>query len=158
LLVAEAPGHRGCSQSGVPLTDLSELSGDGEEELTARYVYDALGDLGILNEVVMWNIFPFHPHYPGKLDRNRSPSAVEAKKYAHLVHLFAPMSRRLVVAVGVKAQTGLNRAGIQASSIRHPSHGARTRSGQIFVRYSLQDRLTQSPCRVIPTTPNVRAP
>jgi len=125
LLVAEAPGHRGCAKSGVPLTDMSELSGDGEQEQTARYVYDALRDFGILNDVVMWNVFPFHPHYPGRLDTNRSPSEIECKKYAHFVHLFAPNSRRLVVGVGTKAKSGLSHVGIQAFPVRHPSHGGK---------------------------------
>lgn len=120
LLVAEAPGYRGCRQTGVPLTDPSELSGTGTEERTATYVYEALRDFGIVDDVVMWNVFPFHPHPPGVHDRNRRLLDSEAKPFAPLVRFFAPASRSLVVAVGGKAKLGMTSAGIRFSHIPHP--------------------------------------
>jgi uracil-DNA glycosylase len=123
LLVAEAPGYRGCRKSGVPLTDPRTLQGTttGETEKTATRVYDALRDFSILDDVVMWNIFPFHPHPLGVPNDNRTPSVREAKQYADLVRLFAPASRKLVVAVGGRAKAGLAEVGIRAEHVPHPS-------------------------------------
>ena len=122
LLVAEAPGYWGCAQTGVPLTDPRTLEGttDGESEQTATYFYEALRDFSILDDVVMWNIFPFHPYEPGQPEKNRKLSDPEAKRHADLVRRFAPTSRQLVVAVGGKARTGLAHAGIRAHHIPHP--------------------------------------
>jgi len=122
LLVAEAPGYKGCGRSGIPLTN-PDPSVDGEQEDTARFVHEALAELGITDDVVMWNIFPFQPHKPGEIETNRSPSDLEAKQYSYLIHLFAPKSRSLVVAIGAKARFGLESAGIRAAHVRHPSKG-----------------------------------
>lgn len=123
LLVAEAPGYWGCAQTGVPLTDPRTLAGttDGESENTATYFYEALRDFSILDEVVMWNIFPFHPYQLGQPAKNRTPYDPEVKRHADLVKLFAPASRQLVIAVGGKARTGLAHVGIRADHIPHPS-------------------------------------
>ena len=61
LLVAEAPGYRGARISGVPLTSERQLTGEGPAEATATIVHAALGELGLSDRVLLWNVVPTHP-------------------------------------------------------------------------------------------------
>ena len=97
------------------------LGSGPETEKTARIVFETLAALGIVDEVVAWNIFPFHPHPVGNPTVNDKLSDSRAKLHADLVYHFAPSSRRLVVAVGSKARLGLEHVGISFSHIPHPA-------------------------------------
>ena len=116
LLVGEALGHRGGARTGLPFTCERDLLGAGEVEVTARLVQRALGDLGVADRVLLWNVVPAHPHRPGQPHSNRPPTSAE-------VRAGLPFARRLaigrvVVGVGRWAATALC-----VPYLGHPSHG-----------------------------------
>jgi hypothetical protein len=116
LLVGEAAGHRGARVSGIPFTSERQLTGAGPGEATATIVHSLLAELGVAEDVLLWNVVPTHPHRPGEPWSNRKPTAAETE--AGAVFLDALAAGRHVVAVGrlAHAVTG-------APYVRHPSHG-----------------------------------
>jgi len=140
LLIGEAPGYQGCHFSGVAFTN-ERLMVDGKvpdlrwnrfttrdkpwSEPSATVVWGTLHDLGIAAEVVMWNAFGWHPHKPGDLRSNRTPTASELR--AGLPVLKAVVDHfvgAVVIAVGTKARDTLSHLGVFYSGhVRHPSMG-----------------------------------
>lgn len=123
LLVAEAPGYRGTRVSGIPLTSERQLTGAGPAEATATIVHRALADLGLEDDVLLWNIVPTHPGTPTS---NRRPTRAEIDQSERFL---AQLARgRRVIAVGRIAHARLG-----GPFIRHPSHGGATafRSGLV---------------------------
>ena len=113
LLVAEAPGYRGARVSGIPLTSERQLTGRGPAEATATIVHRTLADLGLEDEVLLWNLVPTHP---GTASSNRSPTRLEVDASAPFLAALA-IGRR-TIAVGRLAQGRLG-----GPFVRHPSHG-----------------------------------
>jgi uracil-DNA glycosylase len=113
LLVGEAPGYRGARISGIPFTSERQLTGAGPAEATATIVRRTLGELGLLERVLLWNIVPTHP---GTETTNRAPTRAEVAAG----RLFAEeLARgRRVIAVGRIAAAALG-----APGVRHPSRG-----------------------------------
>lgn len=116
LLVAEAPGYRGTRVSGVPLTSERQLTGSGPAEATATIVHRALGETGLTQDVLLWNVVPTHPHLPGRPETNRRPTRAEVEASLPFVRRLA--RGRRVVPVGRLAHASLGGA-----YVRHPSHG-----------------------------------
>ena len=116
LLVGEAAGYRGARVSGVPFTSQRQLTGGGPAEATATIVHRVLAELGIEDDVLLWNVVPTHPHRPGEPESNRRPSA---KEIAAARPFLDELARgREVVPVGRVAE-----AALELEGIRHPSHG-----------------------------------
>ena len=113
LLVAEAPGYRGTRISGIPLTSERQLVGEGPAEATATVVHAAIGELGLADEVLLWNIVPTHP---GDERSNRRPTRAEIEAGLPFARELA--RGRTVVPVGRIAQAALGGA-----YLRHPAHG-----------------------------------
>lgn len=113
LLVGEAPGYRGARVSGVPFTSERQLTGEGPAEATATIVHRALDELGLAEDVLLWNVVPTHP---GTAGSNRPPTSAEVAAGIRYVEALA--AGRRIVAVGRVAERAL---GIPA--VRHPSHG-----------------------------------
>lgn len=112
-LVAEAPGYRGARISGIPLTSERQLTGHGPAEATATIVHRALAEIGIEDDVLLWNLVPTHP---GTVSSNRPPTRGEIEKGAPFL---AELARgRSVIAVGRLAQARLG-----GPYVRHPAHG-----------------------------------
>ena len=113
LLVGEAPGYRGARVSGIPFTSERQLTGSGPAEATATIVHRVLAELGIQNEVLLWNVVPTHP---GDATSNRRPTRAEVQAASPFL---AELTRgRVAIAVGRLA------AGVlEAPHVRHPSHG-----------------------------------
>jgi uracil-DNA glycosylase len=142
-LVGEAPGYRGCRETGIPFTSPDILLhykndffttnhkklvvGQSIKEPTATCIWESLRSV---NEMpLLWNAFPFHPHKQGLLYSNRSLTAaeqVEGMTYIQLIHaIFRP---HYVIAVGNAAASALHRSipNVQFEQLRHPSYGGVT--------------------------------
>jgi len=117
ILVGEAAGYRGARVSGIPFTSERQLTGRGPAEASATVVHRALGELGLEEEVLLWNVVPTHPGTEGS---NRRPTREEVEASRPFL---AELARgRRVVAVGRLAA-----AVLEAPYLRHPSHGGATR-------------------------------
>jgi uracil-DNA glycosylase len=150
LLVGEAPGHRGCRQTGVPFTSAAILlsdpspfglfgaaagfhgpagAGSPRREATATAMWSTLAELDVLP--LLWNALPFHPHRPGQPASNRPPTTADlARGQVALQELLGLFEIERVVAVGSKAAGALARWGVDAARVRHPGHGG----GSVFRR------------------------
>jgi uracil-DNA glycosylase len=144
LLVAEAPGYRGCRLSGIPFVSPAILQsgaasgwfglGNGwqpnsewpeiQGEASATIVWETLEEVRPLP--LLWNAFPFHPHQPGQPRSNRPPKRSElewGRPFLH--HLLQLFPIQTIIAVGNKAEQALTAWGISHSKVRHPSHGGK---------------------------------
>jgi uracil-DNA glycosylase len=119
LLVGEAAGYRGARVSGIPFTSERQLTGAGPVEATATIVHRVLADLGIEEEVLLWNVVPTHP---GTETSNRRPTRAEVE--AGLPFLRELARNRRVIAVGRLAHFVLG-----DPYVRHPSHGGASAFG-----------------------------
>lgn len=113
VLVGEAAGYRGARVSGVPFTSERQLTGSGPAEATATIVHRVLAELGIEDDVLLWNVVPTHP---GTATSNRRPTRVEVA--AARPFLDEVTDGRRVIAVGLLAAEVLG-----APYVRHPAHG-----------------------------------
>lgn len=113
LLVGEAPGYRGTRVSGVPFTSERQLRGVGPAEATASIVHRILAELGLEEDVLLWNLVPTHP---GTESSNRPPTRREIEESEPFLVELA--RGRRVVGVGRLAHSRLG-----GDYVRHPSHG-----------------------------------
>lgn len=114
--MGEAAGYRGARVSGVPFTSERQLSGSGPAEATATIVHRTLAELGLEEDVLLWNVVPTHPHHPGEPESNRRPTKLEVREA--MCFLERLVAGRRTIAVGRLAHTVLGGA-----YVRHPSHG-----------------------------------
>jgi uracil-DNA glycosylase family 4 len=113
LLVGEAAGYRGARVSGIPFTSERQLTGKGPAEASATIVHRVLGELGLEDDVLLWNVVPTHP---GTASGNRTPTRVEIEAGTPFLRELA--RGRRVVAVGRVAHGVLG-----GDYVRHPSRG-----------------------------------
>ena len=113
MLVGEAAGYRGARVSGIAFTSERQLTGAGPAEASATVVHRVLSELGLEDDVLLWNVVPTHP---GTATSNRRPTAAEiAGGEAFLPEL---VQGRRVIAVGRIAAAVLD-----APYVRHPARG-----------------------------------
>jgi uracil-DNA glycosylase family 4 len=113
VLVGEAAGYRGTRVSGIPFTSERQLTGSGPAEATATIVHRVLAELGVEDEVLLWNVVPTHP---GDEISNRCPTRAEVEAASPFLD---ELTRgRVAIAVGRLAAAALD-----APYVRHPSHG-----------------------------------
>jgi len=113
ILVGEAAGYRGARVSGLPFTSERQLTGTGPAEASATIVHRVIEELGVVDDVLLWNVVPTHPGTPAS---NRRPTSAEVR--AARPFLDELTRGRRVIAVGRLAATVLD-----APYVRHPSHG-----------------------------------
>jgi uracil-DNA glycosylase len=113
LLVGEAPGYRGARVSGIPFTSERQLTGSGPAEATATIMHRVLAELGIEEDVVLWNIVPTHP---GTEQSNRRPTRIEIEAGRRYVRELA--RGRQTISVGRLAHDAVG-----DPYVRHPSRG-----------------------------------
>jgi hypothetical protein len=136
LLLAEAPGPRGCRFSGVPFTSeaqlesnlfpfsgaRSSLADSPWSEYSANIVWGLLAPH--FHRILIWNTVPLHPHKPGMPMSIRTPSAAEVAQWGALVPQVVSLAKPgHVLTVGRIAERVCSRFEIPATYIRHPSQG-----------------------------------
>ena len=123
VLVGEAAGYRGARLSGIPFTSERQLTGSGPAEATATIVHRVLAELGVEEDVLLWNVVPTHP---GTESSNRAPTRAEIDAARPFLDHVA--GGRRVLPVGRVAERAVGVGGV-----RHPSHGgaAAFRSGLV---------------------------
>lgn len=153
LLVAEAPGFRGCKFSGIAMTSerillgkqpavpheavfpgekqrtsLPSIYANGFIEPTASITWSLLLRLGLSpEEFVLWNAFPCHPHKNDDPLSNRAPAPKELEAAGGILPAMLSMfPTAQVVAVGRIAQRTLAGLGYTVPNVRHPAMGGAT--------------------------------
>lgn len=138
IWIARDLGYRGGRRTGVPLTDEIHLDQAGTlmggialdratrgpvvAERTAAVVWNVLSRIG--EPVVLWNIFPLHPHEAGYPFSNRCHTRAEREAtWPLLVALIAMIGPRRIVAIGRDAGAALEGLDIPVEIVRHPSYG-----------------------------------
>lgn len=145
VMVAEAPGYRGCALSGIPITserimlrgiEKWDLFGEGYRstsgrpegvaEATATMLWGAVIDLFEIPPL-LWNTLVLHPYQPGNRQSNRTPTMAERRMCAPiLVMIFALFPGMRILAVGRTAQGALTELGYSDFiALRHPSQGGK---------------------------------
>ncbi|MFT3907630.1 MAG: uracil-DNA glycosylase [Steroidobacteraceae bacterium] len=141
ILLGEASGYQGCHVSGIPFTSERLLLADAVprvsvpaarlsqrhipwSEPSATTVWGALHELGAAADTLLWNAYPWHPHKPGNLQSNRTPTPSErAAGLPVLEALLAVFPQVQLFAVGKQAQSALEELGLACTPLRHPSMG-----------------------------------
>lgn len=120
--------YRRTSDAQSPLLNNTQKL-KGFNEPTDTVVWNALNRHGLASfDVILWNIFPFHPYKEGKLLTNRTPTTSELDvgiEYAKMLLELRPGMR--IVAIGQKAQATLTRYGVDCMAVPHPSMGGANR-------------------------------
>lgn len=136
LLLAEAPGPRGCRFSGVPFTSEMQLldpgfpfdgqvSGNGEKpytEYSGKIYWRVLRPYW--PHFFTWNSVPFHPHHPGHPLSIRNPLNSEVAVWTEVLReLLHQLQPERILAIGRKAEYALSKIGAEHTYVRHPSQG-----------------------------------
>lgn len=138
IWIARDLGYRGGRRTGVPLTDEIHLDraaalmggialdratrGPALAERTAAIVWSVLTRIG--EPVVLWNIFPLHPHEADDPFSNRCHTRAEREAtWPLLTALIAMIKPRKIIAIGRDAGMALKGLDITIEVVRHPSYG-----------------------------------
>lgn len=138
MWIARDLGYRGGRRTGVPLTDEVHLDQAGVllggveleratqgpivAERTAAIIWRVLEQ--IQQPVVLWNIFPFHPHEAADPFSNRCHTRGEREATWPLLQaLIAMIQPRQIVAIGRDAYLALGDLDTPTTAVRHPSYG-----------------------------------
>ena len=138
IWIARDLGYRGGRRTGVPLTDEVHLGsasalmggipleratrGPVVAERTAAVVWRVLARIN--EPVVLWNVFPLHPHDADDPFSNRCHTRAEREAARPLLTaLIAMVAPRRIVAIGRDAGAALAGVGVPVEVVRHPSYG-----------------------------------
>ncbi len=141
IWIARDLGYRGGRRTGVPMTDEVHLKSAGAllggitldratrgpvvAERTAAVVWRVLSQIGA--PVVLWNIFPLHPHELNDPLSNRCHSRIERNAtWPFLTALISMIAPRRIVAIGRDASSALAGIDIPVLTVRHPSYGGQS--------------------------------
>lgn len=142
-IIGEAPGYLGTRRTGVPFASEFTVNGGMQEvpfftedhgfklaynngriykEPTSTVMWRTISQFKELP--LLWAAFPLHPHQPGNLESNRTPTVGEARQFEPLLKEFlALFDVDQVLALGNIAHKTLGHLGMDAQKVRHPSHG-----------------------------------
>jgi uracil-DNA glycosylase len=138
MWIARDLGYRGGRRTGVALTDEVHLAeaallyggaalgratkGPLVAERTAAVVWGLLTQ--IRQPVMLWNVFPFHPHEADDPLSNRCHTRAEREAtWPLLLALIEMLRPKRIVAIGKDAAAALEGIDIPVSTVRHPSYG-----------------------------------
>ncbi|MFC3714331.1 uracil-DNA glycosylase [Sphingoaurantiacus capsulatus] len=161
IWIARDLGYRGGRRTGVPLTDEVHLvhaaalmggialeratQGPAIAERTAAVIWQVLSRIG--QPVMLWNVFPFHPHEAGDPMSNRCHTRAEREATWPLLQaLVAMVQPKRIVAIGRDAHLALDGLDIPITAIRHPSYGGqREFIGGMYDLYGITDDCEAAP-------------
>lgn len=144
LLLGEASGYQGAHVSGIPFTSerlllegaIPRVDVGGRRlstrprpwsEPSATTVWGTLHALGRAGSTLLWNACPWHPHRPGQLQSNRTPTPAERRAGIPVLEaLLRAFPGVRCFAVGRLAAQSLAEFGVPATPLRHPSMGGAT--------------------------------
>lgn len=138
IWVARDLGYRGGRRTGLALTDEAHLNkfsslfdgvhiekvtrGPVVKERTASVIWRMLEEVN--EPVLMWNVFPFHPHESENPFSNRCHTRYERERtrpiFDALIKMIAPEQ---LVSIGQDAKKLLREIETPVASVRHPSYG-----------------------------------
>lgn len=138
IWIARDLGYMGGRRTGIPLTDEAHLSdaerlfggirldrattGPSVAERTATITWQLLSEIG--RPVMLWNVFPLHPHAPKAPMSNRCHKRSEREAtWPFLLALIEMLQPKRLVAIGRDAGAALDGLHIPVSNVRHPSYG-----------------------------------
>mgnify|MGYP002785073128 CR=1 FL=1 len=138
IWIARDLGYRGGRRTGIPLTDEVHLGSVAElygglalqrathgpvvAERTAAIVWSVLAQIG--QPVVLWNVFPLHPHELNDPLSNRCHTRAEREvAWPVLRALLGLIRPRRLIAIGRDARIALAGIDVAVESVRHPSYG-----------------------------------
>lgn len=154
--IARDLGYRGGRRTGIPLTDEVHLTqmaqlfdgvafqratrGPIVAERTAAIVWQVIAEIG--RPVLLWNVFPFHPHEPNDPMSNRCHTRSEREACKPLLMALLEMVQpRQLIAIGRDAQAALTEMGVNAAAVRHPSYGGQAEFiAGLFQHYGVEQR------------------
>lgn len=147
-------GYRGGRRTGIALTDEIHLGAAGKlvnspqlrratrglvvAERTAAVVWKVLNE--IRQPVVLWNVFPLHPHERDDQLSNRCHTRTEREATRPLLTALIEMfDADRLVAIGRDAQLALSDIDIPITTVRHPSYGGQSEfSSGLYNLYGLK--------------------
>ena len=141
IWIARDLGYRGGRRTGLPLTDEVHLAlvgqllggielkratkGPAVAERTAAIIWQVIKRLG--QPVVLWNVFPYHPHEPDDPFSNRAHTTAERDTALPLLKALIDMFKpKQIVAIGRDAQQTLAELAAPVTGVRHPSYGGQS--------------------------------
>ncbi|MGL5206991.1 MAG: uracil-DNA glycosylase, partial [Acidaminococcaceae bacterium] len=109
---------------------------EGFNEPTATVMWNTLSRHNLSTmEVVLWNIFPFHPYKKTGILTNRTPAKEELDRgivYAKMLITLIPGMK--IIAIGQKSANTLQAYGVDCSAVPHPSMGGANRFKEAVAR------------------------
>lgn len=142
LWIGRDLGYRGGRRTGLAFTDDVNVQahterwglsmhrptkGEAVAERTAAVIWRVVPQ--VKASIFLWNVFPFHPHEPGKPFTNRAHNSRERRTGEEfLSQLIAILRPRLLVAIGNDAAQTARRLSDRHGviQVRHPSYGGQT--------------------------------
>lgn len=156
IWIARDLGYRGGRRTGLALTDEAHLDamqalmhleglrkatkGAIVAERTATVVWEMISRVG--RPVMLWNVFPFHPHERDDHMSNRSHTRREREEtLPFLMALIELLRPSRLVAIGRDSAEALEGIGLPVVCVRHPSYGGQTDFiAQLEAAYDLPPR------------------
>lgn len=166
IWIARDLGYRGGRRTGVPLTDEAHLldaqnlfsgamleratNGPVVAERTATITWRLLSEIG--RPVVLWNVFPLHPHGADDPMSNRCHRKSErAVTWPFLMALIAMIKPARLIAIGRDAGAALAGLDTPVEIVRHPSYGGQSEFiAGIRSIYGIGTAADHDPCATLP--------
>lgn len=141
IWIARDLGYRGGRRTGIPLTDEAHLDnasrlfggaildratkGTLVAERTATVTWQLLSEIG--RPVVLWNVFPLHPHAANEPMTNRCHKKEErVATWRFMLALLEMIQPKQLVAIGRDAGIALAELETPVATVRHPSYGGQS--------------------------------
>jgi hypothetical protein len=166
IWIARDLGYRGGRRTGLPLTDEAHLSNAADlfggvsllqatkglalAERTATVTWDLLDEIG--RPVMLWNVFPFHPHGADDPMSNRCHKKSErATTWPFLIALIEMLRPKKLIAIGRDAGNALTGLDCRVETVRHPSYGGQAEFIDGIRRiYAMPDKRWQKTTATLP--------